>query len=275
MIQDISPKKFFNSFSDYSPKNGDTLLVFQGEKALLAVEDNRIAFPILGNFPGILPEDCRFLFRIDNQNFVLPYRSPSLIPSGFNWYSSGEYRRFSPRENLFACAAGHSLYRWYQDNRFCGRCGSEMKDSQNERALVCPNCGSTRYPKICPAVIVAVRNGNKLLVTRYKDRPYRGPALIAGFTEIGESVEETVHREVMEEAGLSVKNLTFYKSQPWVITDSLLLGFFCDLEGSNAVRLQEDELSCAEWLDRKDVPPDSSHVSLTAEMMEAFRSGRY
>ena len=82
---------------------------------------------------------------------------------------------------------------------------------QRNRALVCPVCGQIEYPEISPAVIVAVTNGDKLLMSRYRDRPYRGYALIAGFVEIGETFEETVQREVMEEVGLKVRNIRYFK----------------------------------------------------------------
>ena len=129
------------------------------------------------------------------------------------------------------------------------------------------------YPKICPAVIVAVHDGDRLVLTRYKDRPIKHLALIAGFNEIGETIEETVHREVLEETGLRVKNLRFYKSQPWVFTDTLLFGFFAELDGSGRITVQEDELAEANWYPRSEVPADTAHMSLTAEMIEQFRLG--
>ena len=140
--------------------------------------------------------------------------------------------------------------------------------------MVCPECGQTVYPKICPAVIAAVHDGDRLLLTRYRGRPFKKYALIAGFNEIGESIEQTVHREVMEEAGLRVKNLRFYKSQPWVFTDTLLMGFYAELDGSDQIRLQEDELAEAGWFLRDAIPEDHSNISLTGEMIEQFRQGR-
>ena len=148
-----------------------------------------------------------------------------------------------------------------------------MGKSKVERAMVCPACGNTVYPKICPAVIVAVHDGERLLLTRYKDRPIKHYALVAGFNEIGESIEETVHREVLEETGARVKNLKFYKSQPWVFTDTLLFGFYAELDGDDHLTVQEDELSEAVWVDRHDVPEDTTGFSLTAEMIEQFRIG--
>ena len=111
------------------------------------------------------------------------------------------------------------------------------------------------------------------MLTRYKDRPFKHYALVAGFNEIGESIEETVHREVLEETGLRVKNLRFYKSQPWVFTDTLLFGFFAELDGSDKITVQEDELAEAGWFHRSEIPEDQSRISLTGEMMEQFRKG--
>ena len=99
--------------------------------------------------------------------------------------------------------------------------------------------------------------------------------MVAGFNEIGESIEATVHREVLEETGLRVKNLRFYRSQPWVFTDSLLLGFFADLDGPDCITLQEDELSEGAWFDRAHLPDVPPGGSLTGGgPIEFFRQGR-
>ena len=134
---------------------------------------------------------------------------------------------------------------------------------------------SISYPIVISAVIVAVLDHGHLLMTKYANRPLiRRYALIAGFCEIGESFEDTVRREVMEEVGLRVKNLRFYKSQPWVLTDSLLLGFFCDVDGDPTPVLRDGELALAEWHTPEDVPADYSRISLTGEMIDRFREGR-
>lgn len=109
-------------------------------------------------------------------------------------------------------------------------------------------------------------------MTKYAGREYTRYALIAGFAEIGESLEQTVHREVKEEVGLKVKNLKFYKSQPWPFTDTLLAGFYAELDGDDTITLEEDELALGVWLSREDIPPEELKISLTSEMMEAFRT---
>ena len=90
------------------------------------------------------------------------------------------------------------------------------------------------------------------------------------FTEIGETVEETVAREVMEETGVKVKNIKYYKSQPWGFDSDLLLGFFCDLDGDDTIHMDDGELSVAEWIDYKDMPRYHEGLSLTEEMMNHF-----
>lgn len=154
-----------------------------------------------------------------------------------------------------------------------------MKPQGRERAMQCPSCGKISYPTICPSVIVAVTDGDRILLTKYakSHSNYQKYALVAGYTEVGESLEDTVRREVMEEVGLKVKNIRYYKSQPWSFTDTLLAGFFCEADGSAEITLDTDELSTAEWFDRAHMPSERSEasISLTGEMMNAFRDGKF
>ena len=142
---------------------------------------------------------------------------------------------------------------------------------ENYSYVKCPDCGNMIFPKIAPAVIVGVTDGDRILMTKYADREYKKYALIAGFTEIGETAEQTVEREVMEEVGLSVENIRYYKSQPWGYDSNLLLGYFCDLAQKREIHLDETELSLAEWVDYRDIPDDPEGLSLTREMMITFR----
>lgn len=272
MVQNILPHIYHNEFALRNAEPEDTLFVFREDSILLRVEENQLILPTAADL-HVAPEECRSLFSVDDQWYSMWKDHTMEPPEGYDYYSVRQYREFRPMEKLFPCAIAGSLNRWYRDNRYCGRCGGVLEDSKTERALVCPHCGCVRYPKICPAVIVAVRDGDRLLLTKYAGRYIKNYALIAGFNEIGESIEETVHREVLEEVGVHVKNLHFYKSQPWVFTDTLLMGFFCDLDGTDKITLQESELSVGTWVRREDLPEDTAHLSLTAEMIEQFRLG--
>ncbi len=177
-----------------------------------------------------------------------------------------------PQHRIFAALTGKHLADWYRDTRFCGRGGAKMAHSQRERAQKCPECGYTAYPRIMPAVIVGVKNGDSLLLTKYRTG-FGHNALIAGFTEIGETAEETVAREVMEEAGVRVKNIRYYKTQPWGIANDLLLGYYCELDGDPTIHMDEGELKYAEWVRREDIILQPDNFSLTNEMMTRFKDG--
>jgi NAD+ diphosphatase len=140
--------------------------------------------------------------------------------------------------------------------------------------LSCPACGNTVFPRINPAVIVGVTDKNRLLLTKYRGRAYKNYALVAGFTEIGESFEETVAREVFEETGLSVKNIRYYKSQPWGFADDILAGYFCEVDGNTEITMDSGELSVAEWVERDDIHVTFDDTSLTNEMICAFKDGK-
>ena len=158
-----------------------------------------------------------------------------------------------------------------------------MEEHKKERALICPSCGKISYPQICPSVIVAIidkqqdKEKDRILMTKYagSHSSFRRYALVAGYNEIGESLEDTVRREVLEEVGLKVKNIRYYKSQPWSFSGALLVGFSCEAEGDTQVVLDREELSAADWFYRNDMPKDRSdaEISLTGEMMQAFEDG--
>lgn len=240
MLQDLQPKVYDNAFRLETP-DADSRIMFIKDGALLYRESEEgISFPAYGE---IEPADgaYTYLFSIDGTKYFL---AAAVEPQcGYDYLKLYEFRHKKPKDRAFAAAAAGQLYRWYKSNRFCGRCGQEMKPDTKERMMRCANCCNMVYPKISPAVIVGVTNGDKLLMTRYAAGPTKKYALIAGFAEIGETFEETVVREVMEEAGLKVKNIRYYKSQPWPFTDSLLMGFYCDVDGSDTIVLDEEELA--------------------------------
>ena len=122
-------------------------------------------------------------------------------------------------------------------------------------------------------IIVAVTDRDRLVLSNYAGRAYTRSALIAGFVEIGETAEECVAREVMEEVGLKVKNIRYYKSQPWGIAGNLLQGFYCDLDGDDTIHIDENELSMAGWYDRHNLPAEDDGISLTREMIRVFSEG--
>ena len=182
-------------------------------------------------------------------------------------------RRTKPKEECYAGETAYHLYVWYRDNSFCGRCGEHFEYSHKERAMLCPSCGNVVYPKIAPAVIVGILNssGDKIVMTRYAGREYKGHALVAGFCEIGETAEDTVRREVLEEVGLHVRNIRYYKSQPWGFDSNLLFGYYCTADEDEPIHMDDGELAKAVWVSRDEIGEEERNLSLTAEMIMHFK----
>ena len=211
--------------------------------------------------------------RIDDERFYLiPGLDTALLP-GYEFYETRSLRYVHPQHLSFAVITGHQLYQWYRSRQFCGCCGHAMKHDNKERMMYCPVCGRHEYPVLMPAVIVGITNGDKIICSKYEGRSFKQYALIAGFAEIGETIEETVHREVMEEVGLKVKNLRYYKSQPWSFSGTLLFGFFCDVDGDDTLTIDREELSVAQWFERDKIIGQDTDSSLTNEMMMVFAAG--
>lgn len=290
MIQDIFPTHFDNQYQQKSPGAGSRMMIF-GENQIFIKKGDTLAFPtyeVLEGWcrqagtamPGMVylfsmkdgmgdnTETDYFLTRLPEEE-----SAEELQPSAeeYAYVRMFEVRGKRPMEQVLAAATAWHLFVWYRDNRYCGRCGKPLVHSDKLRMLSCPACGNQVFPKIAPAVIVGVTDGERILMTKYANREYKRYALIAGFTEIGETAEETVRREVMEEVGLSVKNIRYYKSQPWGFDSNLLLGYFCELDDTGDIRLDEEELATAEWVHRRDIPDDVEGLSLTREMMTVFR----
>ena len=224
---------------------------------LLNEEHLFLSFPRLSDFVNdthVTEETLTYLFSVDDDNYFLLNEAPEEIPEDYEFNTVRELRnlQIGPKYRTFAAITGLHLYNWYRTNRFCGCCGHKTVHSSTERALKCPSCGHLIYPRIVPAVIVGVKNGDKILLTKYR-KGFTPFALIAGFTEIGETLEETVAREVMEEAGIRVKNIQYYKSQPWGVVDDLLAGFYCEVDGDTEIHMDASELKLAEWKSRDEI----------------------
>ena len=269
MVQDISPHQLNIQYASRPPAAEDLVICCSGRRMLVS-EGERLRFPTVAQCGD--PEALIYLFSVDGQAFYLLQAEREL--PGFRWVPMGAIRQLQqePKEMVFAAFTALHLAEWYRRKRYCGACGAPLAHDETERAMTCPSCGEKYYPRINPAVIVGVINGDRLLITRYRNGPGIS-ALIAGFVEIGETLEDTVRREVMEEAGIRVKHIRYYKSQPWGIASDLLAGFFCEVEGDDTIRMDTGELRYAQWVPREEILLQPTDHSLTNEMMRRFQHG--
>jgi NAD+ diphosphatase len=165
------------------------------------------------------------------------------------------------------------LVEWDRTHRFCGRCGRETARQEGELARTCPDCGLQHFPRIAPAVIVRVEQGDRILLARSPQFTPGVYSTLAGFVEPGESLEDTVIREVREEVGVTVMNLRYFGSQPWPFPNSLMIGFVADYE-SGELQLQEGEIEDARWFTVDDLPELPSRFSIARALIDDFITQR-
>ena len=271
MIQDIAPYTFRNHYEDRKPDKDSVIFFFNDQEVMAKSEEGKIIYPTYGELTSE-PSTCIYLFAIDEQTFFLALDRPDPGLQDYTFLSTQLFRTSGPRHLAFAGITAHQLYKWYRGNRYCCRCGALLTHSKEERMLKCVTCGSMLYPKISPVVIIGVTDGDKLLLIKHAGGR-SNYALVAGFTEVGETIEETVAREVMEEVGLRVKNTRYYKSQPWSYSESLLFGFYTELDGPQEIHVDNKEVAEGTWFHRSDIPVEPQDFSLTNEMIIHFKKG--
>lgn len=304
MIQDNKKESFDNRF--YSEKRADAsskIVYFHNGKLLCHTvgnlnflkdaipgvkteEEITWSFPSLGELYDLVSFEkinLTYIFHHEGDNFFMIiddlsdfhpiFSSDSPFYEGFSYVEAMKFRSLMPLDTSYLVITAWQLYAWYRDNTFCGRCGEKMLIGRRERNVTCPSCKNMVFPKICPGVIVGVMSKGRILLTKYAKKGYNRYALVAGFTEIGETLEESAMRETMEEVGLKIKNIKFYKSQPWSASSSLLAGFFAEVDGDDTVSLDDNELKEATWFYPHEIIKMHEGVSLTEEMINFFADG--
>ncbi len=174
-------------------------------------------------------------------------------------------------EKIFhAAGRAAQLINWDKDHKFCGRCGAVMKNKKDERAKICPQCNLHSYPGISPAVIVAVKNENKLLLAHNRNFKTGLYSLVAGFVEPGETFEESVKREVFEEVGVKVKNIKYFGSQPWPFPNSLMIGFTAEY-AVGEVKADGIEIEHADWYEINNLPLIPAKGSVARKIIDSWK----
>jgi NAD+ diphosphatase len=177
-------------------------------------------------------------------------------------------------EDFFRMAGrAKQIVGWNATHRFCGRCGGETEPVSGELAKRCARCGMLHYPRLSPAIIVLVRKGDRILLARSHGFPPGMYSVLAGFVEAGESIEEAVRREVMEEVGIEVKNVRYFGSQPWPFPNSLMIGFTTEYAGGE-LEIDPAEIEDAGWYEHDKLPPLPPKASIARTMIDDFLARR-
>lgn len=173
---------------------------------------------------------------------------------------------------LLASKASQALL-WDSNTQFCGHCGAKMEFHTIEAAKSCPKCHALFYPQFSAVVMVAIRRGPELLLARSPHFPPGVYSILAGFVEIGESLEQAVHREVAEEVGIRIKNLRYFGSQPWPFPNNLMIGFIADYAEGELV-IDNVEIEDAQWFLPSQLPPLPKKFTLSRRLIDAVLEKR-
>lgn len=273
LIQNIGDHVLDNNYVPAVPCDQDLVMLTERGALLFNPETKEpYTYAEVKEQEFIKGENLIFFFALDDKKVFSCLNVPSAFAEASLPVEIRSLGKDRPELQLAGATVQH-LQTFYRGHQYCGVCGGKNHHDSKERAMKCEACGHLTFPVICPAIIVAVTDGDRILLT--KSARHKNPifSLIAGFTEIGETLEQTCAREALEECGVRIKNVRPYINQPWGFSSSLMLGFFADLDGSDELTLQEDEIAEARWFTRETMPVNDSPIDITHHMMEMWRQG--
>ncbi len=222
---------------------------------------------------GIAPVRTQYLGAIDDQP-CYSAELPANVQPPPDMKLVGLRHLYGLLDDDFFWVAGRAvqIVDWDRSHQFCSACATPLHTRSGERAKVCPACGHTSYPRLAPAVIVAVTRGDRILLARAHYHPPGRFSVLAGFVEPGETLEECLRREVKEEVGIDVQNIRYFGSQPWPFPHSLMIAFTCEYAGGELV-LEEEEIAAAGWFTAGDLPRIPPRISISRALIDWFVEG--
>ncbi|WP_372964749.1 NAD(+) diphosphatase [Marinobacter sp.] len=254
-------------WSEDVPENGDLLLAFAGSN-IIKPDDGwflQWGAPEMGDSR---PEALALGTWLGQKLFVTTLPDSGL--PGLDTVTLRDAILQVPDSPVELLSTGFQVWQWWQDHRYCGRCGERTQVHPRERARWCGRCNIPWYPRIAPCVIVVIRRDEEFLLAKSSRVTRNFYSLIAGFVEPGESLEGAVIREVKEETGLDVSNIRYQGSQSWPFPHQMMVGFFADYQGGELV-LQEDELADAGWFTPDEHPPIPPDTTIAGRLISAMK----
>ena len=211
-----------------------------------------------------------YLGSLDGQQcYAAALKPDSTINSNFKLKNLRALFGKIPDDIIWIAGRANQLINWHLTHRYCGKCGQETVDKVDERAKICPSCNNINYPRLSPAVIVAVVKDDQILLARNKRFKLPFYSVLAGFVEPGESLEECVKREIKEEVGIDVKNVRYFDSQPWPFPDSLMIGFIANY-AEGEISVDGSEIIEAAWFSRGNLPHIPPKISIARQLIDWF-----
>jgi NAD+ diphosphatase len=246
--------------------------IFRGGKLLTQKESGCFTVPETSDLAGSgFSSSCaQYLGSLDGRNCFTTESTDEFRPGeNFEFRDLRSLFDVMERELLSIAGRANQLLHWDITHRYCGGCGRPTEDKPDERAKICTGCGLINYPRISPAVIVAVIREDRILLARNKQ--FRLPffSVLAGFVEPGEKLEDCIEREIREEVGIRVRNIRYFGSQPWPFPNSLMIGFVAE-HSEGEIRIDNSEIIEAGWFSRENLPAIPSKISIARQLIDWF-----
>ena len=265
-------KSFISAVAEPHVKKEAAFWFAFSENKLLCDEQSSAVIPLLVDFAELKLHTIRqqYLGILDGTHCYSVELSPN-IPAPMDMTLKGLREAYwLLSADLFAVAGrAIQIIDWDRTHQYCGRCGARTITLETERAKQCPECNLLNYPRLSPAIIVAVRRGQEILLARGPNWPPGRYSVLAGFVEPGESLEHAVQREVLEEVGVTIKNIEYFGSQPWPFPNSLMLGFTAEY-ASGEIQPEPGEIEDAGWYTTDNLPKIPPKMSISRDLIDAF-----
>ena len=246
--------------------------LFREDKILVKQDDQVTSIPHLTDLTElkIKPIRKQYLGTLDGSPcYSSEIADDAIAPEGMFFRGLRELFGLIDTDLFGIAGRAFQTVNWDRTHQYCGRCGTPTETKSDERAKACPKCELIHYPRISPAIIVAVMKENRILLARNARFPFKFYSVLAGFVEVGETFEECVKREVKEEVGIKVKNITYFGSQPWPFPNSLMVGFTADYD-SGKIKIDETEIQEAGWFTAHDLPLLPTKISIARRLIDWF-----
>ncbi|MBE9059720.1 NAD(+) diphosphatase [cf. Phormidesmis sp. LEGE 11477] len=251
---------------------GSWWFLCSGSSLLLNKESFTIPLAVDAEAIGIAPLRTQFLGYLDGVACVAAEVSrEASVPAGLDWYHLRSLYQKMDEVGFAIAARAVQIIDWDRTHQYCGHCATPTTQLPTERAKRCPSCGLRQYPRLSPAVIMLIYKGEEVLLARAPRFRTGMYSVLAGFVEPGESLEETVAREVREEVGIEIQNIRYFGSQPWPFPNSLMVGFVAEYDSGTLV-LEPDEIEAAEWFTKENLPPVPGKLSIARKLIDWFVS---
>ena len=238
--------------------------IFQNQQLLV---DQNLQLPQVEKLASDL------LFNSGDQVIARDLKEGEDIPEGFQLVPIRQLITQWSTQEFEQASRALQLLEWRRNHRFCSHCGEKTHVHATEYCMVCPACGYHQYPRIQPCVITIITKGKDQLLLAQSVRQKTMYGLIAGFVEVGETLEQAVARETLEEVGVTVKNVRYLSSQPWPFPSNLMLAFHAEYD-SGDIRLQEEEIKDAQFFHFDQLPEIPHEGSIAHKMIMHITQGQ-